>query len=212
MRNLYRIAALLTLAVMTAPLFAADITLPPPQKTGGKGMFESLDKRNSAGQSTFPMGGISRQDLSTILWAASGQNRDGGKWTVPMAMGKPPYCKIYVTTEDGVYFYDWKEHKLVEVATEDVREAVPLQQFAQKAPVCLYFIVDGKGVASMSEPLSEEGGPVLAGAMSQNVYLACESLNIGTRMIYSIKRDAAKRLFDLADDDVPLFALPMGKR
>lgn len=205
-------AAVILIASLFVNATAADITLPAPQKTGGPALFESIDRRGSASQSNFPTGEVSQEELSTILWAASGNNRDGAKWTVPMAMGRPPYCKIYVVSEKGVYLYNWKDHSLVEISTENVKADIPTQQFAQNAPIALYFVVDAGQISAMSEPLLSEGGPLLAGAMSQNAYLACEALGIGTRMIYSIKRDAASRLLQLAENDTTLFALPMGKK
>lgn len=198
-------------AVSSTVAFSGDIQLPPPQKTGGPPLFACFENRRSAGQSTFPSGEVSREDLSTILWAASGLNRQGSKWTVPMAMGRPPYCKIYVTSKDGIHLYNWKEHKLEEISGENVNADIPTQYFAQRAPLSLYFVTDGESISAMDEPLASEGGPLLAGAMSQHVYLACEALGIGTRMIYSIKRDAASRLFKLGENDVVLFAMPMGK-
>lgn len=205
-------AVLVFAAVLCGVATGGDIKLPEPQKTGGTPLFESMDNRSSAGQSTFPMGEISEQDLSTILWAASGLNRNGTKWTVPMAMGKPPYCKIYVVSDRGVYLYDWKDHILREITTENVKTDIPTQQFAQKAPVSLYIAVHAEQANSLNELLREEGGILLAGAMSQNIYLACESLDVGTRMVYSIKRDAASRLLKLDEGDVVLFGLPMGKK
>lgn len=197
--------------VFGAVAFAADTKLPPPQKTGGPALFEAIDHRSSPGQSDFPAGALSQQDLSTILWAASGHNRDGVKWTVPMAMGRAPYCKIYITTTEGVQLYNWKNHSLETVSTDNVHADLPIQGFAQKAPLNLYIVADGAEIAAMKAPQGEEFCAVLAGAMSQNIYLAAQGVDVGARVVYSIKREEAMKKLKLAKGDKALFVIVMGK-
>lgn len=190
---------------------AADTKLPPPQKTGGPALFEAIDKRSSPGQNNFPSGVLSQQDLSTILWAASGHNRDGAKWSVPMAMGRAPYCKIYLTTTEGVYLYNWKNHSLETVSTDNVHADIPIQGFAQKSPMNLYIVADGAEIAAMNNPHGEEFCAVLAGAMSQNIYLAGQGVDVGARVVYSIKREEATKKLKLGKGDKALFVIVMGK-
>lgn len=212
MRNLLSV---LLIAAFCAPLssaLAGETKLPDPQKSGGMPLLQAINERSSPGQSSFPSGKIGREDLSTILWAASGHNRDGAKWTVPMAMGRPPYCKIYAASDEGVFLYNCKDHSLTEVSKEKVNARIAMQDFVKAAPLILYFVVDGQELESFNGPMKTEAGPLLAGAMSQNVYLACESVGVGARVIYSIKRDEASTLLKLSAKDTPLFAMPMGKR
>lgn len=205
------VIALAFAAVAAGVAAAAEVKLPAPQKTGGMPLFEAIDKRASAPQSPFPSGTLSEQDWSTILWAASGHNRNGRLWTVPMAMGYPPYCKVYITRADGVFLYNWKNHSLEQVNGDNVHASIPMQEFAKKSPAALYVVVDGRQIAALKSPFGDEFGPVLAGAMSQNVYLACLGVDVGARLIYSIKREEASKLLKLADGDTPLFAIVLGK-
>ena len=46
--------------------------------------------------------------------------RDKG-WTVPMAMGKEPYCDVYVVGDEGVFRYDWKAHALKQISAAKVK-------------------------------------------------------------------------------------------
>ncbi len=190
---------------------AADIKLPDPQKAGGPALYNAIDHRASANQNTFPSGELTQQELSTILWAASGHNRTGKLWTVPMAMGRPPYCKIYLTNREGVYLYDWREHALVQVSDENVHSRIPTQPFAKNAPVNLYIVEDGEQMAQMNGPTAAEFPLVLAGAMSQNIYLASQGLWVGARMAYSINRDEAAKAFKLDPRDKALFVIVLGK-
>lgn len=211
-----RSLALFAITFLSACLFvqasAADIQLPKPQKTGGKPMFEVIDQRSSARGSDFPSEKIPEETLSTILWAASGHNRDGRLWTVPMAMGKPPYCKIYLTSTDGVYLYHWKNHSLELVSDENIHADIPMQKFAKDAPLNLYIVADGKMLNDMNSPFGDEFGLVLAGAMSQNIYLACQGLDVGARLIYSIQREEAFKKLRLSPGDKPYFAIVLGKK
>ncbi|MCC8166952.1 MAG: nitroreductase family protein [Planctomycetes bacterium] len=199
-------------AAVTASAYAGDIKLPEPQKTGGPDLFSAIDQRQSAPGAAFPGGALSNEDLSTILWAASGKNRDGSKWTVPMAMGRPPYCKIFITNERGVYLYEWNSHTLKHISEARVHSLIPQQSFAKNVPVNLYVVTDAKALAEFRGPMSSELGPLLAGMMGQNVYLASEALGVGARLIYSIDRAAAAKHLELPEGDTALFAICLGKR
>ncbi len=200
------------LAVMTVSACAGDINLPAPQKTGGPDLFTAIDERQSASGASFPAGALTNEDLSTILWAASGKNRDGSKWTVPMAMGRPPYCKIFITNERGVYLYEWNSHTLKHISEARVHSLIPLQSFAKNVPCNLYVVTDAKALAEFKGPMSSELGPLLGGMMGQNVYLASQALGVGARLIYSIDRDQAAKHLQLPEGDTALFAICLGKR
>lgn len=199
------------IALAQTTVDAADIKLPAPQKTGGTPVLEAIDKRGSGAGNSFPTGAISREELSTILWAASGHNRDGRLWTVPMGMGRPPYCKIYVAMDEGVFLYNWRDHSLTGVSAENVKAALPMQDFVKKAPVSLYFVTDAAEIGNVNNPAAPEWGPLLAGNMTQNIFLAGQTLGVGARIVYSINRDETKKRLQLADGDTPLFVMPMGK-
>ncbi len=53
------------------------IPLVAPQKTGGMPLFEALNNRQSI--RSFSPEELSRQDLSNLLWAAFGVNREDGR-------------------------------------------------------------------------------------------------------------------------------------
>jgi hypothetical protein len=211
MHTATRLLAAVVLSALSVQVAAADIKLPAPKKTGGPALFQIIDQRASAGQSNFPSGMPTREDLATILWAATGKNRDGRLWTVPMAMGKPPYCKIYATMPEGVFLYDWATNTLKEISTDRAQAELYMQAPFKNAPMSLYIVVDGKGLSELRPPMDKEGGPLLAGAMSQNIQLAAQGLGVGSRIIYSVHRDVAARVFKLAPGDLPLFGMPLGK-
>jgi nitroreductase len=188
------------------------IKLPAPQKKGGPDVLTAIDLRASAGAGDFSsQKELSREEVSTLLWAASGLNRDGKKWTVPMGRGRPPYTKVYVTDRTGVYLYDWKNHALVTISNDSKAHGdIPSQAFAKTASVNMYMVPD---MAQLSgDSFGEEWAVLLAGAMSQNVYLAAGALDVSARLVYSIDRDLAKKALGLEGGDKALFAIILGKR
>lgn len=192
---------------ITAAVHAAEtVKLPEPQKSGGPDLLTAIDRRASAGQGDFPKNRLSAQDLSTLLWAASGHNRDGAKWTVPMGMGRPPYTKIYVTDKDGVYLYNWKDHTLEVIGRDAVHGEIPMQAFGKSASTNLYMVTDGAALEN------EEWGVLLGGNMSQNVYLASQAIDVGVRLVYSIDREKCRTAFKLDSRDKVIFAIIMGKK
>jgi Nitroreductase len=186
--------------------FAAQTTpLPAPQKNGGKALFSAIEDRASATQSSFPTGAISKEDLSTILWAASGRSRKGSAWTVPTARGYDPYASIFVLGRDGAYSYNGKNHSLTKISGEDLIANVSGQSFATKAPYVLLF------VSKLGSSRDTQFGHVLVGSMTQNVYLACDALGIGARYMATLNGDMLKAKLGLGKDDDVVCIMPMGK-
>ncbi|MDR2422175.1 MAG: nitroreductase family protein [Deltaproteobacteria bacterium] len=190
---------------------AADVKLPPPQTEGGMGLFEAIKKRSSAQGSSYNSAELSLEELSTVLWAASGLNRPD-KWTVPMAMGAKPYCKIYALGSDGAWLYDWADHSLKEVAKENLKPKVGAQDFVERASYVLIFVSDPSGLKSFGEQKTQDQlAAVLVGAMTQDVYLAAAALNLKARYVMSLKAPVVKEGLKLADGENPLCLLVLGK-
>jgi len=207
------IAAACTTSGAVANGEARETKLPDPQRTGGPGLFEAFQQRASAPQATFPSGKLTQNDLATVLWAATGKNRDGSKWTVPMAMGKPPYCKVYVATDEGAFLYNWKDNTLVPVANTNIKADISTQEFGKKAPVALVFVSEGDELAKMSnQAWAEEFAIMLVGAMSQNVYLAGEALGLGSRLVYSVDREKTAKHLKIGAKDKVICAMLIGKK
>jgi hypothetical protein len=189
---------------------AAEIKLPDPQKSGGMGLFEALRKRSSAPGGDFPSGALSDEELSTVLWAASGLNRGKG-WTVPMANGYPPYCKVYVLDDRGVFLYDWSEHALKEISNENIKGSVGMQGFVKNAGTILAFVASGKDLESFDEERAKLFSAVLVGAMTQDAYLAAAALDLGARYIHSIHRRALTEKLNLEQGDEPICIFLLGR-
>jgi nitroreductase len=185
--------------------YAQSVKLPAPQAQGGVPVLEAIENRASAVGASFPTGAVSAEELSTLLWAASGRNRAGKGWTVPTAMAKDPYVTIYVVGKDGTFTYNGKEHALEPVVTDDLRGKISGQGFVASASHVLVFV-------SRDTDQGKRFGQVLVGAMTQNIYLAAEGLNVGVRYMATMNQDFVRNTFKLAADDVAVCIMPIGHK
>ena len=202
-----KIASLLSVFALAASAltFAAPIALPQPQKNGGMPLFEALSKRSSAAQKSFAGDKLSLDELSTILWAATGKNREPKGWTVPMAMGKEPYTSIYVLLESGAYLYNWDKNELSEISGGNIIRSAVAQDFAKTAPCVLVFVdnsnAGGQDIAALA-----------AGAMSQNVYLAAEALGLKGRFLGYFDGKSISNAIKIKSADSILGVMVVGKQ
>ena len=117
----------------TAFLHAADtVKLDQPDLERGAPIMKALSDRQSI--RSFSEKALSQKDLSDLLWATNGINRqESGKRTAPSAMNRQD-VKIYICTKNASYLYDHKAHAMIPVNDGDVRPA--------DAPICLILVTD----------------------------------------------------------------------
>ncbi len=189
-------------------LFAQDITLPAPKKTGGKPLMECLNERKSE-RDFDDKKEISNQTLSNLLWAAWGYNRSE-KRTAPSSRNKQE-IDIYVSLKTGVYLWDAKTNVLKLVLAEDIRKETGKQTFVEKAPVNLIFVCnitkcDTKG----DNQKLTEATYANVGYISQNVYLFCASESLATVVRGSVAKDDLGKTIKLTSDQMVVLAQSIG--
>ena len=105
---LLSLAALALIPACPTVISAADTTvrmeLPTPNKTGGMPLMQALSGRHST-KTNYSGAALSLQQLSDLLWATWGVNREDGRRTAPTAMNKQD-VRLYVALESGVWQYD----------------------------------------------------------------------------------------------------------
>jgi hypothetical protein len=193
---------------------ADDISLPTPRMEGGMGLFDALKKRSSVSGGDILPAEVSLEDLSTILWAASGLNRGQTGWTVPMAEGLAPYVKIYVAGQDGIFSYDWTDNQLVEVSKENIKNKLGSHGFVSKAYYVLILTTDKEGIAKLEhsgEEVYDEFTNVLVGAMTQDIYLAAAALNLSARYIHTMNKEAIGEALGLEQNNHPIALMILAK-
>jgi nitroreductase len=133
------------------------ITLPQPQKTGGKPLMEVLNARKSTRR--FIAQKLSQQQLSNLLWAAFGQNREMITSESAASSGRPgrtapsgmnlQEIDIYVAMAEGVYLYEASSNRLLPVLSQDIRATVNRLPIAADAAVGLIYVEDTEKRASI---------------------------------------------------------------
>lgn len=118
---------------------AQDIKLNEPVKTGGISVMEAFAKRQSS--SEFADKELSIQDLSNLLWAANGINRENGKKTAPSAQNSQD-IDVYVALPNAVYKFDAQANNLILISEGDYRGLAGGKKDNPLPPSILYIVAD----------------------------------------------------------------------
>ena len=147
-------------AVTQAAESATRMELPAPNKSGGMPLMQALNARRST-KTNYSGAALSAQQLSDLLWATWGVNREDGRRTAPTAMNRQD-VRVYVALENGVWQYD-AGHALIKVLDGDWRS-----QMGGGSLTLLYAI-----------PQVNEWGGAHVGSLYQNAALYCASAGLG---------------------------------
>lgn len=200
------VLALVALAASAQEL--KPITLPKPQKEGGRPLMQVLNDRKSTRE--FGAEKLSDQQLANLLWAAYGINRPDGHRTVPSAMNAQE-LDLYVVTAEGVYLYDSKELVLTPVVAGDLRAKVSGQAYVKQAAINLVFVADYARMVKAKPEDKDFYAGTDTGYVSQNVYLYCASEGLAT-VVYSIgDRSGLAKAMQLRPEQKPLLGQSVGQ-
>jgi SagB-type dehydrogenase family enzyme len=184
----------------------ADIALEKPRVSLGVDIMEALQMRKST--KSYSTKEIPIGDLSNILWAANGVNRENGKRTAPSSYGRQ-YTDLYIVSDQGVYFYDPVEHSLGLVTNENLKSQIAMQKYVGEASHIIVMVSDSTRI----HPLSKNRVAAAygaAGCIAQNIYLTAGAMNLGTCLVVSLKADVIKDKFGLKEHETPIFIMPLG--
>lgn len=183
------------------------IVLPAPDMTAGKALQKAIADRKSTRD--YSDKEVSPEALSTILWSAGGISRPDGKRTAGSTCNWQS-VDIYVMLKCGIYFYNAKANSLEQVASGDFSQLAGMQDFAKTVPVTILFVgdLDKMKIPDMKKKYLYLGFD--AGLMSENVYLTCASLGLGTVLRGSVESDPLIKAMKLPENKVVLAAQSVG--
>ena len=168
---------------------SSAIKLDAPDKSRGSCVMEAFSNRKST--KSFSARPLSMRDLSDLLWAANGVNRDDGRRTAPSAMNRKD-IKIYVCMKDGAYLYDADAHSLVPVCGQDLRQS--------KAPVTLVLVSD----------FNDRWSGLDAGIVSQNISIFCAGVGLGTYPHTTMDSKLLRTALKLSESQTPMICNSVG--
>jgi len=219
-------------AVVTVPAFATlgasdfgfaqdlqPITLPKPEKDGGKSVLASLQERKTIRNiSPDP---LPLQTVSNLLWAAFGVNRpEGGlrgkSGRTAASASNSQEIDLYVALTQGVFLYEAVPHRLTPVVAGDFRSRSN-RRGAATSPVNIFYIVDLARYVLEGQPDRSLGNPeiqksyyyVATGLIASNVYLFAASQGLAAWFHNCDKENTAKE-FKLRPERRVLFAQTVG--
>jgi len=212
MRKVNIFLSFLLCFVAFIPLKAQDITLPAPDKKGGKPLMQALNERKSA--RSYSQDNLSQQQISDILWAAWGYNRPEQKMrTAPSAMNLQE-IDVFVALSSGLYLYEPSAHKLIQISNKDIRGLTGSQDFVAAAPLNLIFVAD------MAKLSRREGDTIKdsdllwsyanTGFISQNVYLYCASAGLVSVVRGLVQKEKLAPAMGLRSNQVIILSQTVG--
>lgn len=207
------------------PPEARRIDLVPPAEItlGTLSVFEVIQKRES--HRTYTGDPISLETLSYLLWATQGVHRviRGGDTTirtVPSAGARHPfetYLFINYVTDlpTGLYRYLALEHQLLPLQIDeglvyDVHEATHGQYVMESAVVFIWTTIPYRAEWRYG-PLAHKMIAQDSGHLCQNLYLACESVGLGTCAIGAYHQEKMDRLLHIdGQEEFTLYVATVG--
>lgn len=195
--------------VQTEIVADTTIQLTKPDKTLNASLMQALTDRQSRRE--FSEKQLSLEDLSSLLWAANGINREDGRRTAPSAVNAQD-IDIYVCLAAGTYLYDAKLNQLKLVTSEDLRPAVAGHQ-AISAPVFLLLVADlsryPEGIASRRLH-AESLACMDAGYVSGNIGLYCSAAHLATVPRAMMDKETLTKALNLKETQIALLNNPIG--
>ena len=152
--------------------------------------MEALNNRQSARE--FSDKEIDAQNLSNLLWAAWGYNREG-KRTAPSSQNFQE-IDIYLIKADGFYLFDAKNQSLLKLGNDDLRKSSGTQDYVYTAPLNLVYVADldrTKTTDFSAEPTASYAN---TGFIAQNVYLYGASAGLAVVVRGSFGKDLRDKL------------------
>jgi nitroreductase len=215
MRNAFiSITAIMILNLIITPdmLNAQDIKLPAPSRDGGMPLMEALNERESS--RLFSEKDLTPQNLSDLLWAAWGINRDSdGRRTAPSSHNRQE-MDVYLAMKSGLYLYDAAGNVLKQVHGRDIRALTGTQDFPATAPVNLIYVADlekrGLKEGQQITDTDQLSSWANTGFMAQNVYLWCASEGLSCVIRAMVPRDKLAPEMGLKPLQVVILAQTVG--
>ena len=187
------ICSLFIICMLAMTSQAQNISLPKPQKEGGKSITYCLQNRKSTKE--FSSKAISEQQISNILWAAYGFNRPD-KRTVPSAMNCQEFT-LYIFLPSGIYRWNDKTNELIQLSKGDHRKDAGKQDYVATAAMNIVYVADYSKMGSIDPNNVSNMAYADCGFIAQNVYLYCGSEGLGSVIRGYVDKDLLAKTLNL---------------
>jgi SagB-type dehydrogenase family enzyme len=196
----------------------ADIMLPHPDFSSNTPVEAALKIRRSI--RSYQNSPVTMQEVGQLLWAAQGITSEQGYRTAPSAGALYP-LEVYVAAVNvenlpaGIYHYIPQRHALAKITDGNPRDAISKAALHQEAAnTSAVNIVITASFARTTHKYGERGERFVymeAGHAAENIYLQAVALNLGTVAIGAIDEMLTRKALHIANDEAPLYIMPVGK-
>ncbi len=195
-----------------------ETRLPEPSGTKA-GLFEAMQARRSV--RSYAPEPLTLSEISDLLYSAQGVSGGRGGRTVPSAGATYPLETLLLAGEveglaQGLYRYRPEGHMVRQVSGDDLREAVCEAALGQRSIAQAPAVILIAAVYSRTTERYGQRGvryvDMEAGNASQNIHLCAEALGLGTVVIGAFLDGELARILSLAEDEVPLLLMPVGRK
>jgi SagB-type dehydrogenase family enzyme len=194
------------------------VQLPDPETSGTVSLEETLQSRRSV-RSLDGDAMMSLEELSQVLWSAQGITSGRRLRTAPSAGALYPFTLYLVaerveSVDPGIYIYDPSSSTL-ELHSEgeflaDVSSASLNQRWITGASVVVALVADYSVITNVYGDRGVMYTHMEAGHISQNIYLQCESLGLGTCAVGAFDEDELDVILGVPGSDTTLYLMPVG--
>ncbi len=204
------LGACATRATTAVPAPAGEIELPPPRLKSEVSLEEVLSARRSVRE--FDPRPLEWDEISQLLWAAQGES-DTGRRTAPSAGALYP-LEIYLALPEGYYHYQPQGHRLAQLGSDDLREALwsagLRQEAVRQAPAVFIITAIVERTAGKYGERAERYVQLEAGHAAQNLLLQAVALDLGAAPIGAFDDERVLDFLDLPSEYTPLYLIPVG--
>jgi hypothetical protein len=169
------------------------------------GLLQAIERRNSASRGSFTGEEISEDALQVLGWAATGKNRDGTGFVIPLAKGAEPYVSLYLAQESGVRIFRWESNDFEIVNDDNILRQV---SSGQNASAVWIYVIEKDKIPNGNSDWAWHA----IGAMSEHQYLVADELDIQARFMASINADEVIALLGLGNKSLPSGVMAMSQK
>jgi SagB-type dehydrogenase family enzyme len=196
-----------------------SITLPKPETDGKVSVEKALNERRSV--RTYKDLPLDLKEVSQLLFAAYGITGDRGFKTTPSAGATYPLVVYLVVNnvqglDKGVYRYIPQGHKVTPIFKGDVKEELTSACLNQGCIKNAAVVIAFAAIFERTTGRYGKRGIMYVhqetGHASENVYLQCVSLNLGTVAVGAFNPEDVHKALHIPDGEEVLYLMPVGKR
>ncbi len=194
------------------------IQLPEPAPDSGISIEEVIESRRSI--RTYGSESISLTELARLLHSAQGITSDYGFRAAPSAGATFP-LSIFVIAENvdsleaGIYAYEPSNESLTAISMgnflDELSEAALGQTYVRDAPVVIAITAEYSITTSVYGNRGIIYVHMEAGHASQNIYLQCTAMGLGTVAVGAFSNSTVSEILNLAKNETPLYLMPVGR-